>query len=69
MEQRFVPAGPILTELKKQAEACEKQELEESEPQATKLRDKAKLLRKRFDELTVGPWTAAHPTTPPDNSR
>jgi hypothetical protein len=53
---RIVPAGATIAELEKQAAECEQNAKEESEPVATRLKEKAKLCREWAAALKTGKW-------------
>jgi hypothetical protein len=55
---KVVPAGPTIEEIRKQADDCEQRANKAPEPLATRLREKAELLREWMKSLRTGAWTS-----------
>jgi len=53
---KVVPTGPTIEEIRKQADDCELHANKVPEPQATRLREKAELLREWVKSLGTGAW-------------
>ena len=51
---KLVPAGATIEELQKKAAACEEKSICEPEPEATKLREEARLYREWIAALSSG---------------
>jgi hypothetical protein len=53
---KIVPAGPTIEELKRQAGDCDQRVKAAPEPLATRLREKAEILREWMKLLRTGAW-------------
>jgi hypothetical protein len=53
---KIVPAGPTIEEIKREANDCEQRANKAAEPLATRLREKAELLREWMKSLRTGAW-------------
>jgi len=58
MQRNFLPADATIEELKQKAADYDEQASKAEEPQATKLRNRAKYLRAWIAELSSGRWTS-----------
>jgi hypothetical protein len=59
-DRNVVPPEPTIAELEQKAAECDTQANGESEPNATELREKAKLYRNWIALLRSGRWTSIH---------
>jgi hypothetical protein len=59
-DRNFVPSEPTIAELEQKAVECDKEADAEAEPNATELREKAKLYRNWIAMLRSGRWTSIH---------
>lgn len=56
MVMRIIPADATIAELKKKAADCDRKAKQETEPEATKLREEALLYREWIAALRSGTW-------------
>ena len=60
MTANFIPATATIAELEQKAAECDRQAATAPEPEATEVREKAKLYRAWILELRSGRWTSIH---------
>jgi hypothetical protein len=56
MAVQIIPKEPTITEMKKEAEECERTAASEPEPRASASRENAALLREWIASLKTGAW-------------
>jgi hypothetical protein len=60
MNENFIPAAATIADLEQKAAECDRQAATEPEPDATELRERAKLYRAWIAQLRSGRWTSIH---------
>jgi hypothetical protein len=55
---KIVPADPTIKDMKQEAQECDQRAKTAAEPLATRLREKAELLREWMKLLSTGAWNA-----------